>query len=58
MSNFEKVSAATGPRTELHNKLHLTGAEISVNNLQKFHLFTIIKRTKKFTSFQQVLEKQ
>ena len=33
MSNFEKVSAATGPRTELHDKLHLTGAEISVNNL-------------------------
>ena len=32
MSNFEKVSAATGPRTELHDKLHLTGAEISVNN--------------------------
>ena len=33
MSNFEKVGAATGPRTELHDKLHLTGAEISVNNL-------------------------
>ena len=33
MSNFEKISAATGPRTELHDKLHLTGAEISVNNL-------------------------
>ena len=33
MSNFEKVGAATGPRTELHEKLHLTGAEISINNL-------------------------
>ena len=33
MSNFEKISAATVPRTELHDKLHLTGAEISVNNL-------------------------
>lgn len=33
MSNFEKVSAVTGSRTELHDKLHLTGAEISVNNL-------------------------
>ena len=33
MSNFEKVGAASGPRTELHNKLKLTGAEISINNL-------------------------
>ena len=33
MANFEKVGAATGPRTELHEKLHLTGAEISINNL-------------------------
>ena len=33
MSNFEKVGAAKGPRTELHNTLHLTGAEISINNL-------------------------
>ena len=33
MSNFSKVSVAQDARTELHNKLSLTGAEISVNNL-------------------------
>ena len=50
MSNFEKVGAAKGPRTELHNTLHLTGAEISINNLpagEVYHLFIIIKRTKR-----------
>lgn len=31
--NYEKVSVANGARTELHDKLHLTGAEISVNEL-------------------------
>lgn len=33
MSNFSKVSVSEGARTELHDKLSLTGAEISVNNL-------------------------
>lgn len=33
MSNFTKVSVAKDSRTELHDKLALTGAEISVNNL-------------------------
>lgn len=33
MSNFNKVSVATEARTELHDKLSLTGAEISINNL-------------------------
>ena len=33
MSNFTKVSVAKDARTELHDKLALTGAEISVNNL-------------------------
>ena len=32
-SNFSKVSVANDARTELHDKLALTGAEISVNNL-------------------------
>ncbi len=33
MKNFSKVSVAQDARTELHDKLSLTGAEISVNNL-------------------------
>lgn len=33
MSNFSKVSVAQDARTELHDKLSLTGAEISINNL-------------------------
>lgn len=33
MTNFSKVSAASDARTELHDQLSLTGAEISLNNL-------------------------
>ena len=33
MKNFSKISVAQDARTELHDKLSLTGAEISVNNL-------------------------
>ena len=33
MSNFSKVSVADDARTELHDQLGLTGAEISINNL-------------------------
>ena len=33
MSNYTKVSVSADARTELHDKLSLTGAEISVNNL-------------------------
>lgn len=33
MKNFKKVSVASDVRTELHDKLSLTGAEISINNL-------------------------
>ena len=33
MANFNKISVAKDARTELHDKLGLTGAEISVNNL-------------------------
>ncbi len=33
MSNYKKVSLQNDPRIELHDKLGLTGAEISVNNL-------------------------
>ena len=33
MANYTKVGAAEGGRTELHDLLGLTGAEISVNNV-------------------------
>lgn len=34
MANYNKVSVAQDARTELHDKLCLTGAEVSINNLQ------------------------
>lgn len=33
MENFSKVSVGQDARTELHDRLSLTGAEISINNL-------------------------
>lgn len=33
MSNFNKVSVAQDARIELHDKLSLTGAEVSISNL-------------------------
>jgi mannose-6-phosphate isomerase-like protein (cupin superfamily) len=33
MKNFSKISVSQDARTELHDKLSLTGAEISINNL-------------------------
>ena len=33
MANFSKVSVGQDARTELHDKLSLTGAEISINDL-------------------------
>ena len=33
MTNFSKISVAQDARTELHDKLSLTGAEVSINNL-------------------------
>lgn len=33
MANFNKTTVSDGARTELHDKLSLTGAEISINNL-------------------------
>ena len=34
MSNFMKVSSESAPRVELHEKLGLTGAEISINTIR------------------------
>ncbi len=33
MANFERVNVKEGARTELHDALHLTGAEVSINTL-------------------------
>lgn len=33
MANFNKVSVESNARTELHDRLSLSGAEISINNL-------------------------
>ena len=33
MANYSKVSVGSDARTELHDRLGLTGAEVSVNNL-------------------------
>ena len=33
MDNYSKVSVGQDSRTELHDKLSLTGAEVSINNL-------------------------
>lgn len=33
MNNFSKVSVTQNERTELHDRLSLTGAEVSINNL-------------------------
>ncbi|MCI8507320.1 MAG: cupin domain-containing protein [Lachnospiraceae bacterium] len=33
MANYSKVSVEQDARTELHDKLFLTGAEVSINNL-------------------------
>ncbi|MCI9051816.1 MAG: cupin domain-containing protein [Lachnospiraceae bacterium] len=33
MGNYSKVNVTSNARTELHDKLSLTGAEISINNL-------------------------
>ena len=33
MANFSKIHVAPDARTELHDKISLTGAEVSINNL-------------------------
>lgn len=33
MKNYDKTNAELQPRVELHDALHLTGAEISINSL-------------------------
>ena len=54
MANFNKVSVASDARTELHDLLSLTGAEVSLNNLPAgagVPLFMHIRIMKRFTGF-------
>ena len=53
MANFSKWNAKQDPRTELHDVLGLTGAEISINNLPQARVclsYTPIRRMRKSTS--------
>ncbi len=56
MANYSKVSISDEPRTEFHDQLGLTGAEISVNNFLPelmFHSSIPTRKMKKYTlSFQ------
>ena len=53
MSNFNKVSVGEEARTELHEKLFLTGAEVSINNMAQGTSVPFIHSHKKFTGFLQ-----
>lgn len=51
MSNFMKVSLESAPRIELHEKLGITDAEISINTIEQekaYLLFILINKMKKF----------
>ena len=41
MKNFSKVSVASEARTELHDQLGLTGAEVSLNHVQILFIFRV-----------------
>ncbi len=59
MNNFNRVTVTDGTRTELHDLLNLTGAEISVNTLPAgISVFILIKRMKRFTQLLKVKERQ
>ena len=59
MANYTKTTIGKENRIELHEKLSLTGAEISLNDLQEqmSHLFILIKKMKKSMEFFQVTAK-
>ena len=60
MANYTKTTIGKENRIELHEKLSLTGAEISLNELpaeQMSHLFILIKKMKKSMEFFQVTAK-
>lgn len=50
MKNYE-IGHSNGGRTEFHNQLGLTGAEVSINTLpavQVYHSYIHIKKMKKY----------
>ena len=47
MANFNKVHVASDARTELHDQLALTGAEVSINNLPAGACVPFVHATKK-----------
>lgn len=47
MSNYKKVSLENAPRVELHDKLGLTGAEISINTISAGECVPFIHSHKK-----------
>ena len=54
MASYTKMTVGKENRTELHEKLALTGAEISLNTLpreQMFRLFTPTRQMRKSTVF-------
>ncbi len=53
MKNYNKISITEDSRIELHDKLGLTGAEVSINTLlvQMFLLFIRIRITKKYMRY-------
>ena len=60
MANYTKTTIGKENRIELHEKLSLTGAEISLNELPAgamSHLFILIKKMKKSMEFFQVTAK-
>ena len=61
MSNFMKVSSESAPRVELHEKLGLTGAEISINTIRAGECVPFIhshKQNEEIYYVISVLEKQ
>ena len=51
MANYTKMTVGKENRTELHEKLALTGAEISLNTEQMFRLSTPTRQMRKSTVF-------
>ena len=56
MKNFEKVNATNEARVELHDKLNLTGAEISINELPAGASVPFVHSHKKNEEIYAVLE--
>lgn len=56
MANYKKVSTETAPRIELHDKLGLTGAEISINTISAGECIPFIHSHKQNEEIYYVIE--